>query len=310
MNAPTRIITNVDSGYWREQFFPFLWGLLFPLRLYLRLFPLQRGKGIILRYLVLPLLPPLEAEFKMFLFGDVTITLRYRETLGLSSLLYGTFEFSELDFVRKYLRKGDNVVDIGANVGLFSVLMGVTLDGSGSLFAIEPEPENFLRLKKNLDRNGLISINVFDCAIGEIDGQMKFNLATDSAYHALTEVQPNFANGKSILVRVRRLDSIWEDAGRPQIAFLKIDVEGGEVAVIHGACRLIESCLPTILIEANSTAKLDRLCILLTSYGYQVMQPNGFNSHNYIFFHPIREQDRSAISEIINRLTLDANHND
>jgi len=105
----------------------------------------------------------------------------------------------------------------------------------------------------------------------------------------------DFANGKSILVRVRRLDSIWEDAGRPQIAFLKIDVEGGEVAVIHGACRLIESCLPTILIEANSTAKLDRLCILLTSYGYQVMQPNGFNSHNYIFFHPIREQDRSAI---------------
>jgi FkbM family methyltransferase len=279
-------LENANHLSWRERLFPVIWGLLLPVRCYLKNFPVQRGKGILLRRVVMPLLPPLEVEFELRLPGEAKIALRYRETLGLSSLLYGTFEFAELEFVRRYLRTGDDVMDIGANVGIFSVLMGVTLGQSGRVFAFEPAPGNVVRLRKNLKQNGLDRAQLFDCAVGEADGWMTLHLATDPAYPSLVEVQAGLADGTGVPVQVRRLDTVWEEAGRPCIAFVKIDVEGSEPGVIRGAGRMIEECRPTILIEANSKAELDSIRTLLDPYGYQMKRPEGFAMHNYIFFHP------------------------
>ena len=107
----------------RERLFPLIWLLLYPVRLYLRRFPIQRGKGILLRRVIMPLLPRAEAEFDLPVPpGAARVGVRYRETLGLSSLLYGTFELAELNFVSQYLRPGERAIDIGANVGIFSVV--------------------------------------------------------------------------------------------------------------------------------------------------------------------------------------------
>lgn len=282
---------NIDHRSWRERLFPLIWRLLLPVRLYLQLFPVQRGKGILLRHLVMPLLPPLEAEFELRLPGEGKIALRYRETLGWSSLLYGTFELAELEFVRSYLRAGDNVMDIGANVGIFSVLMGATLGQSSRVFAFEPAPGNVVRLRRNLERNRLDDAQVFPCALGEADGQMTLHLAMDPAYPSLVEVESGLGDGTGVPVQVRRLDGIWEEFGRPRIAFVKMDVEGAEAAVIRGASRLLEDCQPTMLVEANSPEQLDVLRGLLAPFGYRVMQPEGFAPHNYVFYHPASATD-------------------
>jgi FkbM family methyltransferase len=279
-------LESASHHSWRERLFPVSWGLLLPVRCYLKFFPVQLGKGILLRCVVRPLLPPLEAEFELCLPGGAKIALRYRETLGLSSLLYGTFELAELKFVRRYLRAGDDVMDIGANVGIFSVMMGVALGQSGRVFAFEPAPGNVVRLRKNLEYNGLDHAQLFDCALGEADGWLTLHLATDPAYPSLVEVQSGLADGTGVPVQVRRLDSVWEETGRPRIAFVKIDVEGSEPGVIRGAGRMIEECRPTMLIEANSKAELDAIRTLLDPYGYQMERPEGFTVHNYIFFHP------------------------
>ena len=120
-----------------------------------------------------------------------------RQTLGLSSLLYGTFELAELEFARSRLRPGDDAMDIGANVGIFSVVMGAAVGRSGRVFAFEPAPGNIVRLKKNLERNGLDHAQLFPCALGEADGQMTLHLATDPAYPSLLEVQSGLADGTS-----------------------------------------------------------------------------------------------------------------
>ena len=88
MNSAINQLDNTHSNR-RERLFPLIWSLLLPIRLYLSSFPVQRGKGILLRHVVTPLLPPPGAEFELRLPGEVRIALRYRETLGLSSLLYG-----------------------------------------------------------------------------------------------------------------------------------------------------------------------------------------------------------------------------
>jgi FkbM family methyltransferase len=286
MNASIKVDENLRRKSLRERLFPLLWGLLLPIRLYLRLFPVQRGKGIVLRHLLMPILPPQGVEFEMELPGGATISLQLRETLGWSSLLYGTFELKELEFVQKYLRPSDLVLDIGANVGLYSVLMGVAVGGTGRVFAFEPSPANVLRLRKNLQRNHLESAQVFPCALGEQDGQLALHLAQDPAYPSLVEVESGLSSGADITVEVCRLDGVWEKLGRPMVAFAKIDVEGAEMAVIQGASHLLRACKPTLLIEANSVTQLGHIDELLKPLGYASLQPDGFAIHNHIFYHP------------------------
>jgi hypothetical protein len=121
---------------------------------------------------------------------------------------------------------------------------------------------------------------------------MTLHLARDPAYPSLVEVESGLGDGTGVPVQVRRLDGFWEESGRPQIAFVKMDVEGAEATVIRGASRFLESCRPTMLIEANSPEQLDVLRSLLAPLGYQAVQPDGFAPHNYLFYHPAAADGR------------------
>ena len=278
----------------RERLFPLIWRLLYPLRLYLRQFPIQRGKGILLRRIVTPLLPPADAEFDLAVPGAARVGLRYRETLGLSSLLYGTFELAELTFVSRYLRPGDMAMDIGANVGIFSVVMGATVGAQGRVFAFEPVSSNVLRLEKNLRKNGFGNVQIFPLALGASDGQMSLRMATDPAYPSLREVQGGFGSGDDVLVQVRSLDGVWEELGCPDISLVKIDVEGSEADVLNGASHFLKACRPTLLIEANTVVELDSLREQLCGLGYQHVRPEGFVSMNHLFIFPASGQKNAA----------------
>ena len=278
--------TTVHPGL-RERMFPLIWLLLYPVRLYLRWFPIQRGKGIFLRQIIMPLLPRASAEFDLPVPpGNVRVGLRYRETLGLSSLLNGTFELAELNFVSHYLRPGDKAMDIGANVGIFSVVMGASVGAHGAVFAFEPVASNVLRLEKNLHKNSLGNVSVFSVALGAADGQMRMHMATDPAYPSFGEVQGGFGSGAEELIQVRSLDGVWEELGCPNIALVKIDVEGSELDVMCGATGFLTTCSPTLLIEANSEKELDSLKEQLCGLGYRHIRPEGFAPMNHIFIYP------------------------
>lgn len=286
-SSPGRSGLPLPSGLtpdWRSRFFPAIWAVLLPVRLYLRSFPIQRGKGILLRYLVTPLLPPADVEFELGLPAGAKIALRYRETLGLSSLLYGTFELAELKFAEQVLSTGATALDIGANVGIFSVVMAAKAGANGRVFSFEPLPANVVRLKKNLRRNGLADSGVFAVALGQADGEMRLRLAHDPAYPSLHEVEGGLADGTDVQVQVRRLDAVWEELGMPDVAFVKMDVEGAEADVLKGGARFLGTCRPTMLIEANSESQLAALRSILSAYGYRDRQPEGFAPHNHIFF--------------------------
>jgi len=276
-------LINILFGL-RESRFHVIWKIIFPLRFYLKFFPFQRGKGVLLRTIFLPLLPSIDSEFELYLPNGGKISLKYRETIGWSSLLYGTFELAELEFVGKYLRPNSKVIDIGANVGLFTVLMSVGLRNSGSVWAFEPVPLNIERLKKNLNLNDVKNTRIFPYALGEKNGQNILHLANDSAYNSFVNVESRLSDGKDIVVEIKELDDLWDNSYRPQISFIKIDVEGFELEVLKGATRLIKQCLPTMLIEANTLEQFESLFLFLKKYDYEVIHPPGFAIHNYIFY--------------------------
>lgn len=150
-------------------------------------------------------------------------------------------EFHDWDtakFITEFLREGDTFVDVGANIGLYTLPAAAK---KARVVAVEPSAKNRGRLEENLALNGLTSVKIEACALGEIEGEMAF--CDDDA---LAHVE---LAGNGPKVPVRRLDAILPEG---EISLLKVDVEGFELAVFQGAEKAMRAgSLPVILFEMN-----------------------------------------------------------
>ena len=150
-------------------------------------------------------------------------------------------EFHDWDtakFITEFLHEGDTFVDVGANIGLYTLPAAAK---KARVVAVEPSAKNRGRLEENLALNGLSSVKIEACALGEIESEMAF--CDDDA---LAHVE---LAGDGPKVPVRRLDAILPEG---EISLLKVDVEGFELAVFQGAeIAMRAGRLPVILFEMN-----------------------------------------------------------
>jgi FkbM family methyltransferase len=212
----------------------------------------------------------------------------------------GVSEKYELDVWRALmgeLRAGDTFVDVGAFIGLYTVGVGLRLQGFGRVIAFEPDVHNFSLLQEHVRLNGLDGlVERHQAAVSDKDGKFQF-LADGSSQARLVS-----SNRKdTTIVDVVTLDSAFK--GR-RIDILKIDVEGYEEMVLRGANRLLhtpELKPRTIFIEVHPYAWAplrtgsDSLLRVLNEAGYLVQTLDGV---------PIRSIERYG--EIIARLDRDA----
>lgn len=259
------------------------WRALWPVRIYLRRFPIHRGKGALTRWLIRPALPKGDASFIATQPSGACLRVCYQEALGLDALLYGGFEIQEQAFVQEHLPEGARVIDVGSNVGLFTVLMALRVGPSGQVIAIEPLEENLRRLRDHITDHGLQNVIVVAAAAGSTSGMVSLNLADDGAYTSTRMVVGRHAIGQTTRVPVARLDSIWKEHGGKQIAIVKIDVEGGEIDVLKGAVELLGTWRPLLLLEANTGPELNEVRLFLNRFGYHYQQPRGFRPWNHVF---------------------------
>ena len=108
------------------------------------------------------------------------------------------------------------------------------------------------RLRSNLARNGIENVTVIAAAAGASDGEVELTLAADRAFSSIKPLVSYRGAGASRTVPMKRLDTIWTDAGEPAVAFAKIDVEGAELEVIAGSERLLERCRPALVVEVSA----------------------------------------------------------
>lgn len=159
----------------------------------------------------------------------------------------GLHEFQDMAFVLHLLRPDDLFVDIGANVGSYTVLAS-KVAGSQSI-SIEPVPSTFQKLTRNIRVNDLQDrVNLLPCAVGREQGQIQFSIDQDTANQVVAD---NYS-GKSLAVPVRTLDDIL--SGLAPTCW-KVDVEGYEEAVLEGARESLRcASLQAILLEAHSSS--------------------------------------------------------
>jgi FkbM family methyltransferase len=266
----------------RTEINPTVWKLLWPIRAYIRYSPFLRGKGFLTRHFIYPILP-LEGTFLTILFHRLKIRLRYSEALGHSVLLYGGFETAEMEFLRKKISAGDTVLDVGANVGIFSIAFADVVGTQGKVIALEPHLQNIERLKNNLELNHFQNVQIFPVAAGQVTREIKLHLADDLAYASTIAVIGKHGNDQVITTSMKKLDEIWQQVDTPQVTVLKIDVEGGELEVLKGAEELLKVCQPLIMAEANTKENLDQLKNWLLPKGYIYKHPLQFKPWNHLF---------------------------
>jgi FkbM family methyltransferase len=260
-----------------------LWAIAGPIRGYVRRFPIQRGKGLLIRRILMPILPPDPAVFVAELPGGGVLHLHPRETLGFATLVYGGFETAEIKSAIELTAPGSTAFDIGANIGLYSVALGRVVGPDGLVVAVEPDATNVGRLGENLTLNSVANVKVIEAVAGERDEVVQLHVADDRAYNSVVAIEGGHAAVDTTAVESVRLDGVWDDLGRPTVSFMKIDVEGAEASVLRGARAMINSAHPSLLVEANDDAHLTLLRSELEPLGYRRSAQPGFRPWNHLF---------------------------
>lgn len=161
----------------------------------------------------------------------------------------GEFEPGESDAVRALLRPGDFVVDVGANLGWFTLLMAEAVEPGGEVWAVEPMPPILPALRRNLALNESLDVRPFEVALGDRTGVAEIHVFSGLPHgHASTSTLDR-SDYTAHEVALTTLDVLLD--GRVP-TFVKLDVEGSELAVLRGAAKTCAAeCPPIWMIEVN-----------------------------------------------------------
>jgi len=137
---------------------------------------------------------------------------------------------------------GDIVFDVGAYVGDTALWFSKAVGPQGKVYAFEPEPSNFAKLKANLERNKVTNVIPLQLALSENEGEMRVSSGAGSS--VITQA----GTGKS--VKVTTIDKFVGANKLPRVDFIKMDVEGHELKVLEGAHETIKTFKPSLALSA------------------------------------------------------------
>lgn len=187
------------------------------------------------------------------------------------------YEPATTDFLLRTLDEGDTFVDVGANIGYFSLLASSEVGDSGRVIAFEPDVQNFEILEKNVAGNGLNErISLHQKALSDSSGVLTMNHhPTNKGMHSIVNEYDN--SDSTVEIEAVKGDSILPD----QVDLIKIDVEGAEPYVIDGLSATINRCHPMIIFEYEQRlwdVNISNTLTFLSEIGYEfscIVDKNG-----------------------------------
>jgi FkbM family methyltransferase len=185
------------------------------------------------------------------------------------------------------IHEGAVVLDVGANIGLYTLLMARWVGSSGKVFAFEPALQTADELQRHVNMNQLTDrVEVIQAAVGNTVGEVIFYYAAECSGHA--SVAPSaVVGGRAQVVPVTTVDAFCQTRAIAP-TFLKIDAEGYEAHVLEGARETIQRYTPDLLIETHprhwKELGLSRECVAvrlasLTKLGYQAENLDGISNY-------------------------------
>lgn len=184
---------------------------------------------------------------------------------SLHSCWLGSYEIEKQKLVAQYLNKNGVFYDIGANVGFYTLLASRIVGIDGHVYAFEPLPRNIMYLRRHIELNKLQNVRVFDVAVADYTGVTRFE---EGERHSMGKIAQN----GNFEVSVTMLDSLLAQNEIKPPDLVKIDVEGGELAVLNGAESLFRQHHPVVFLATHSH-DLHQSCLkFLTALNYRITE--------------------------------------
>jgi len=208
--------------------------------------------------------------------------------ISIELALFKTHEPLNTKLIKDNLREGMICLDVGANIGYYTLLESKIVGDKGKVVAIEPSPINFPILKKNIEMANVKNVNLFCLAGGDKNGILKFLLDRQSNLSRILREDEIVKPSDTIVdVPVKKLDLFVEELDLKKLDFLRMDVEGYEYQIYKGFRNLLKKFKPMIQMEVH--------CMLLgdkkTSELLYMLKEDGYDIVYYI----IREFDRPTV---------------
>ncbi len=200
---------------------------------------------------------------------------------------YGVWESSIYDGndIEAYFKIRDGVfIDVGSNIGKYTLILGNRLKDMGRVISIEPEKKNFSVLKKNVGVNKLNNIILENVALSNKNGVVELYLSEGAGRHSIKRI-----TGNKTLVQGVKLDDLIKKYKITNVNLIKIDVETAEVEVLEGAMKTIEENSPKIIIEILNQDNFRKVRNILKGYKFKKI-----SKIDYYFY---KEQNNKKFKE-------------
>ena len=216
----------------------------------------QNPTAAVLRFAKWQVRSRLQRDVEVKWIDGAKLIARRGMTGATGNIYCGLHEFADMAFVLHVLRPGDAFVDVGANIGSYTVLAS-KLCGARSL-AIEPDPEAAAHLRRNIHANGIGGlVQIEEAAAGAARGVVRFTVGRDTVNQV--------TNDQAVLTREVPLTTLDELTSREAPVVIKMDVEGFEAEVLQGAQKTLR--YPSLLAIETETAN-DAVDKQLTTAGF------------------------------------------
>ncbi len=170
--------------------------------------------------------------------------------------------------LQRYVTSNSCAIDVGANIGMFTLRFARWVGDHGQVIAIEPEAENFKSLRRRLARSAYAKrVTAIQAVAAEAAGILYLDVNPDHpGDHKLGE--------RGVPTTAVTLDGFLTENGGPVVSLVKIDVQGAEMRVLRGATQILARCRPALFIEIDDAAMrkqgstAQELLSFLTDLGY------------------------------------------
>ncbi|MDQ3025080.1 MAG: FkbM family methyltransferase [Pseudomonadota bacterium] len=208
-------------------------------------------------------------------FGFRYLVPSLRDSVAFTLLVDGVYEATELNFVMSQVEEGDTFVDVGANIGCYSLPVARKVGARGKVLAIEASPKIYGYLTENVRENALSNICAIEAALLDIDGESQFHDAP-ADHSGMGSIAPQFG-ATPIAVAARRLDTLVREVGISKVKIIKADVEGYESHVFKGAQELLTGESPPLIVfefvdwaENRALGRVGDAQQVLRNFGYLI----------------------------------------
>lgn len=241
------------------------------------------GKAPGLRYEWIQRIGPVLGELRPLLGrlpNGCVVECDVRDEVARQIYFSGAYEGVEAFLFTRLLRPGMTVLDVGANLGQYTLLASTAVGPGGSVHSFEPVPVNFARVSRNVLNNGLTNVTLNNAAAWHEATTLRFGLPADAdANKGSFQVVTGGDNGTtSYAASAIRLDDYAAEQGLGRVDLIKMDIEGAECHALRGAAEIIRRDCPIILMEVNRGALealgsgTRPLFDLVNSWNYQILR--------------------------------------